>query len=318
MSALSPAGHEADVLAEVINVSIAVGTGSLLLALVLLALALWGPRRRSEAPGHDAPAARTQALWLWGGGVALPVLVFGALLAYSHWRAGALDAPPPGEALIVRVTGHMWWWALDYLPEGATPGFTTANELWVPVGRPVRLTLESADVIHSLWVPALGGKMDLVPGRLNRLVFTATRPGRYHGPCAEYCGTQHAHMALQVVAVPPAEFERWRAAQAAPRPAPRGAAAQAGRLLFSTLGCVACHRVAGLSEPAQPGMGPDLTHVATRARLGAGVLAQEGRALQQWIHDAQAAKPGARMPAYPQLAPAELDALAAFLREEAR
>ena len=197
---LRPAGPEARALAEVMHTALGVCALAFVLAMGCLAAALWWKGRRPVAT----------AFWLWGGGLVLPVLVFGGLLLHGERRARGLDEPAPAGALRVTVTGHLWWWSLVYSPEHGVPGFAAANELRVPVGRPVALTLASDDVIHSYWVPALGGKVDLVPGRLNRLTFTADRPGVYRGPCSEYCGTQHAAMVLQVVAMPPAfEVRRW-------------------------------------------------------------------------------------------------------------
>ncbi|MET0207638.1 MAG: cytochrome c oxidase subunit II, partial [Burkholderiaceae bacterium] len=249
---LKPAGPEAGALAEVISTALIVCGVAFVIAMVCIVAALWWKGRR---PLRDA-------WWLWGGGVILPTLFFGGLLLHSEHRSQGLDDPAPPDALIVSVTGHLWWWSLRYEQTPDAPAFVTANELRIPVGRPVRLTLASADVIHSVWVPSLGGKMDMVPGRLNRLTFTADKPGIYRGPCAEYCGTQHAKMVLQVVAMPAEDFERWRRAQAAPIEPPQGLTARKGAALFNERGCAACHAVRGHAEGAREGLGPDLTHVS--------------------------------------------------------
>lgn len=311
-----PAGPEAQSLADVMSTTLAVCAFAFVFAMVCLGGALWWKQRRA------VPAA----LWLWGGGLILPVLVFGGLLLHGERRAFGLDDPAPPGALRVTVTGHLWWWSMNYPADGGAPAFATANELRVPVGRPVTLTLASEDVIHSYWVPALGGKVDMVPGRLNRLTFTAAQAGTFRGPCSEYCGTQHAAMVLQVIAMPPADFDRWRRAQAQPAPAPVSPQALRGAALFRENGCVACHAVRGLDDAAsqriaehKPPLGPDLTHVSTRQWLGAGALRSRDplgdprTALRQWISDVQAVKPGARMPAYRHLDASEIDALTEFL-----
>lgn len=321
---LRPAGPQAQALAEVMTTALVVCALAFLFAMACLAAALWWKRRR------PVPSA----LWLWGGGLVLPVLVFGGLLLHGERRAYGLDDPAPPGALRIAVTGHLWWWSLQYGADGGVPAFATANELRVPVGRPVALTLASEDVIHSYWVPALGGKVDLVPGRLNRLTFTASQPGVFRGPCAEYCGTQHAAMVLQVIAMPPAEFEQWRRQQAGNALPPGSRAALRGAALFSEQGCIACHSVRGLRDPgsfpdAAPGtppglqarapLGPDLTHVSSRLWLGAGALRNRDalgdprQALRSWITDVQQAKPGARMPSYRHLSAEDVDAIVEFL-----
>lgn len=326
---LRPAGPQAEALAGAMSTALAVCAFAFVVAMGALAAALWWRGRR------PVPSA----LWLWGGGLMLPILVFGGLLLHGERQTrGLLDPAPPG-ALRIAVTGHLWWWSLRYDAEGDTPAFVTANELRVPVGRPVALTLASDDVIHSYWVPALGGKMDLVPGRLNRLTFTAARPGVYRGPCSEYCGTQHATMVLQVVAMTPEDFARWRREQAADPPAPVSPRAMRGAALFAEHGCVSCHTVRGSSAAigSAPALGPDLTHVASRLWLGAGALRQRGAgsdgaelsagspvgepagdarpALRAWIRDVQQVKPGARMPSYRHLSAEDIEALAEYLAE---
>ncbi|SEL18262.1 cytochrome c oxidase subunit 2 [Roseateles sp. YR242] len=307
---MQPASPEASALAAIIETSLWVGVGAFVLAMVVLAGALLWQKRRPVAEGW----------WIWGGGLVLPALVFGGLLAWSMGRSEGLDDVAPAGSLQVTVTGRMWWWDLRYAEDGGLPAFASANELRVPAGRTVRLTLASGDVIHSLWVPSLNGKMDLVPGRLNRLSFTASTPGVYRGPCAEYCGTQHAGMVLQVVAMAPEDFDAWRRRQAQPSQPPAPAAqplSLRGADLFRDRGCAACHTVRGRSEVAAEGLGPDLTGVTQRLWLGAGVLRQSsGReALKRWITDAQAIKPGARMPTFRHLPAQEIDALAAFLED---
>lgn len=296
-SVLDPAGVEAAVLHE-LTVVLFVGAAVILaIAFGLLAVALRrGPRR-------DVPAA----WWVVGGGFVFPTLVLGALLLYATARGAGLERPLADPALVVSVRGHVWWWEVRYRDPRGGPDVVLANEIRVPVGRPTQLGLSAADVIHSFWVPQLGGKRDLVPGRVNSLVVTPTRAGVFRGACAEYCGTQHAKMALHVVAMPADDFDRWLAAQARDATAAPPAAAAA----FREHGCAACHVVRGVFDG--PAFGPDLTHVASRLALGAGALDNDAGAIKRWLVGVQRIKPGARMPSYAHLDAATLDALAGWL-----
>ncbi|MDY0747582.1 cytochrome c oxidase subunit II [Paucibacter sp. R3-3] len=303
---MSSASMEAQQIAELGRV-LFIGSALLFaLAMLLLALAVRRPDRKTAVP---------PAIWIFGLGMALPALVLAALMMFAAQRSRVLAAPPPADALLVGVMGRLWWWDLRYeSPAGAVRG---ANELRLPAGRAVRLTLASEDVIHSFWVPQLGGKMDLVPGRINHLTITASTPGVYAGACAEFCGQQHARMALKVVVMPAAEFDRWLAAQAMPAALPVGDAERRGRQAFREQGCAACHSVRETlsGTPQGPALGPDLTHLASRLHLGAGLLANERSALRRWIGDVQVLKPGARMPSYAHLDASTLDALSAYLAE---
>jgi cytochrome c oxidase subunit 2 len=310
-SVLAPAGVEAALLREMSGVLVA-GAGAVFL--LVTALTFWALRRR----GRPVPGT---AWWVVGGGIAWPVLTLTALLVYAGLRTTELQRAPVREPLVVAVTGRLWWWEVRY-QDGSGRDVRLANELRLPVGRPVRIGLQSADVIHSFWVPALGGKVDLVPGRVNQLLVTPTQPGLQRGQCAEYCGQQHARMALHVVLVPGEQFEAWLQQQAAPAVPVPGTAGDAlggdevnrlarGRRAFETQGCAACHSVRGVSDGAR--LGPDLTHVASRHALGAGVLPNGPGAARRWLTDVQQLKPGARMPSYAHLDAATLDALGAWL-----
>jgi cytochrome c oxidase subunit 2 len=210
----------------------------------------------------------------------------------------------------LRITAHRWWWDVTYDDADPTRVFRTANEIHVPVGRPVIATLDSVDVIHSFWVPSLAGKKDLIPGRTSTLEFQADKPGRYHGMCAEFCGWQHANMAFDVVADPPAEFERWADTQREPAAEPTDEQAKRGRTLFMSGSCMMCHEVRGTTAGGRKA--PDLTHVASRPRLAAGVVPNEPHDLAAWIIDPQKMKPGADMPSH-YLPGADIDALVAYL-----
>ena len=261
---------------------LALGAAAIFLAVMLLLLVSLGRAR----PVHVR-------LWLLGGGIAMPVAVLGALFVYGERHRADWRPLPEAHALVVTVTGHMWWWDVRYSDPRTGIEFVTANEIRLPVGRPVYFALASADVIHSFWVPALGGKMDMVPGRLQHLLVQATVAGRWRGQCAEYCGEQHARMALDVLTVPAPAFDHWAAAQARPAAADP---AHRGRLAFEKHRCSFCHQVRGVAEQAARGLGPDLTHVGGRLSLAAATLPNAPLQMRDWIAHTQQIKPGARMP----------------------
>jgi cytochrome c oxidase subunit 2 len=252
------------------------------------------------------------------GGLIVPAIVLGVILVLTLRTLALVAAPAdalaegtprPGEH-VIEVTGRQFWWEVRYLDADASRAFETANELRIPVGRPVLLRLRSDDVIHSFWVPGLHGKMDLIPGRTNVLRIDARRPGTWRGQCAEFCGVQHAKMGLVVVAEPPERYAAWAAAQRAPAPEPADSAGRADRATFLASGCALCHAVRG--TPAGGGLGPDLTHVASRLTLAAGTLPRAAGNLYGWIADPQAHKPGAKMPPLP-LTADELHAIARYV-----
>ncbi len=301
-SVLAPAAIDAASIAQIGWVLFGGGTLIFLLVMALLWLAL----RKPAQPVRPA-------LWIVGGGLVFPVVVLSVLLGWTTLRSATFAQATPSDALVVSVTGHMWWWEIRYRDPATGEEIVTANELHLPVGRTVHLGLTTADVIHSLWVPQLGGKVDLMPGRVNRLLVNATEPGTYRGQCAEYCGQQHARMALHVVAQAPDEFAAWLARQAQAAAEPADALAVLGREAFVAQRCAACHTVRGVAEGLQ--LGPDLTHVGSRLYLGAGVLPNHPGTLMAWISNVQDLKPGARMPSFAHVGPADLQALAAYLAQ---
>jgi cytochrome c oxidase subunit 2 len=206
--------------------------------------------------------------------------------------------------LEINVTGHQWWWQVEY-PSGPV---VTANEIHIPAGVPVRLTLTSRDVIHSFWVPQIAGKVDLIPAKSNTLTLVAPQPGVYRGMCGEFCGLQHAHMHSRLVVQPVEDFETWLEHQRRPAAAPQTPSAAAGQLTFIAR-CGECHTVRGVTDGAR---GPDLTHLASRATLGAGIHDNDRARLAGWTTDAQAMKPGNRMPSIP-MGDAELQTLLDYL-----
>lgn len=309
-SMLDPASPDAIVIGR-LGWAMFAAAAVILAALTWLALAALRGKRRPVATRW----------WIVGGGLAFPVVGLTVLLAWSSVTTARLAHVTSQTPLRIAVTGKMWWWDIRYTDPATGREFATANELHIPVGQPVYLSLGSSDVIHAFWVPALAGKVDMVPGRLHGLVLHALRAGVYRGQCAEYCGEQHARMALDVVARPPEEFARWLAAQAGPASEAAGPVSGAtlarGREVFLAQRCNACHAVRGVTDgagiAAAVTAGPDLTHVGSRRRIAAGTLPNHVGTLAGWVADPQAIKPGARMPATRGLSGADLRALAAWL-----
>jgi cytochrome c oxidase subunit 2 len=298
-SALNPQGPDAAVIAEMGWVLI---VGAAVVFAITMALAVYAVFVRRER----AARLSSRALIL-GGGIAFPAVTLAALLVYSLVRASDLSVAGEG-ALRIEVTGHQWWWRVHYLDDSGRVDFATANEIHIPAGLPVDLTLRSADVIHSFWVPTLAGKLDMIPGRANRMRLTAAAPGTYRGQCAEYCGGPHGFMAFLVIAQPPAEFEAWAARQR--ERAPADARHAQGASLFAAH-CAACHAVRGTA--AGGSRGPDLTHVGGRSTIGAGRLPMNAGTLAAWIASGQRLKPGNLMPQFEHFSDEELRALAGYL-----
>jgi len=266
----------------------------------------WGllrGRRRREGDLQRIVPWGDRFILIAGLGVTAAILVGFFLLSVRSMAS--LARAGKTASLEISVTGHDWWWEARY-PNGAV----TANEIHIPAGQRVRITLQSADVIHSLWVPQLAPKIDLIPGRNNEMWVRADKPGFYRGQCAEYCGLQHAHMIFFVVADPPDVFRTWMTAMAAPAPAPVDALAARGREIFLAQTCAGCHAIRGTA--ASGTLGPDLTHLATRGTFAAGTWPLTASNLTEWILDPQAMKPGVTMPPTA-LSPEEVRAVVAYL-----
>ncbi|GLC23915.1 cytochrome c oxidase subunit II [Roseisolibacter agri] len=293
---------------------IALGVSAVVYALTMAALFV-AVTHRKRAPAvptiEPAPDAERRGRRWVGAAVGATIVVLFAFLFADLVTTRALAAiERPREMLTVRVTGMQWWWRVEYRDTVSARTVTTANEIHVPVGRPVLLELESGDVIHSIWIPTLHGKRDLVPGQRNVLTVQADRPGIYRGECAEFCGHQHAKMALVVVAEPEAQFRAWYAAQHAEARPPADSLQLAGQQVFMSKACAVCHQIRG--TPAGGRVAPDLTHLASRRSLAAGTLPNTRGHLAGWIIDPQSLKPGTRMPAN-EMRPDELRALLAYL-----
>lgn len=299
---LDPAGPFSNSVTALAWVLIALVCGIFLLVCAAMWVALYG---------SDALRAKLggERIVKWFG-LVIPAGVLFLLLAGGLVMVRGLTTLQ-GDELRMRVSGNIYWWRVSYLDAAGKEVHADANELHIPVGRPVVVEMVSEDVIHSFWVPRLGGKMDMIPGRTNRLKLQADQAGTYGGQCAEFCGGAHALMGFVVVAHEAADWQRWMDARLKPLPANLSVEALRGRQLFNEFGCAACHRVAGTE--AQGIAGPDLTHVGLRQSLGAGILPNTRATLIGWIADSQSIKPNNRMPAYRSLKADELNALASYM-----
>jgi cytochrome c oxidase subunit II len=301
-SVLDPAGPYAASIHTLWRLFLWTTTAVFIIVMGLVAAAVW---RHPPQPTEVRSLTRSVA----AAAAATVAILFGLLLA-SIWTTRSIRTLEASNALTIAVVGHQWWWEIEY--EHALPSLRvlTANELHVPLGRPVVLRVTSRDVIHSFWVPNLQGKRDLVPGYTTAIWLQADRPGVYRGQCAEFCGRQHAHMAFTVVAEPQADFDRWLAGMREPGHDAQTDEQRRGRDVFMKTRCAGCHRIRGTD--ASGSIAPDLTHVGSRSTLGAGTLSNSREHLRQWIEDPQRPKPGNQMPPNP-IDAADLDALVAYL-----
>jgi cytochrome c oxidase subunit 2 len=272
------------------------------LVMGLLAYALFhrGPREPEPSPGSGSAVSQRRGSarlpgtgFVVAGGVVLPIVVLLPMLGYVLSTMAALVAPDRTPSLEVAVVGHQFWWTVRY----PGLGFQSANEVHIPVGEPVKLTLRSSDVIHSFWVPQLMGKQDLTPGHTTETWIQADQPGVYWGECAEYCGVQHAKMAFVLVAQQREEFEAWVAAEQRPAVEVVDPVAQRGAQVFARSGCIACHAIRYGTGTVGGEIGPDLTHFGSRLTIGAGILPNNLGNLAGWIANPQAIKRGSNMPA---------------------
>lgn len=310
-SALDVGGSQAGSLRDLI--ALFTGICAAVWLAVMVAVAVGALHRRAGTTEPDLrpePGRERRLAVAVGAALALTVLIITGLTVASFLTTRGLTAASGPDALVLQVKGRQWWWEVAYTDPNPSRTLLTANEIHVPVGRPVRIQLVGADVIHSFWVPSLAGKQDMIPGRSNEIAFTVERPGTYRGQCAEFCGLQHAHMAFLVMAHPPAEFEGWRKAQLSEAALSADGLVREGERVFLSRPCAACHTVRG--TPAAGTLGPDLTHVASRRTIAAGLLPTTPGALGAWIADPQTLKPGSNMPLVP-LSPGELRAVTAYM-----
>jgi cytochrome c oxidase subunit 2 len=275
--------------------------------LVMGALAIAITRGRSGAAAGTTSATITRHVSV---AIALSIVSLLGLLFADVMTGRALASLASPGAVGIQITGYQWWWNIEYLDADPSLRVITANELHLPVGRPIYIKLRAADVIHSFWVPTLHGKTDLVPGRENVTWLQVDRPGIYRGQCAEYCGVQHAHMALTVVAESSDQFEQWLKSQREPAPGPGSPEAVRGLEVVERGPCAMCHTIRGTHAGAR--LGPDLTHFATRSTIAAGTVPNTPGYLAGWIANPQHIKPGARMPPTG-LSSSDLQAVLAYL-----
>lgn len=286
---------------------------------IMWTLILWSVlRRRGSFDTHEPIDVGGGQGWIAIGGFAIPFTILFVFFILSlrgmaefpmHENHAGQPVSPPD----IRIIGHQWWWEVEYIGGPMDQQFRTANEIHVPIGIPVDIALETADVIHSFWVPTLQGKVDMVPGYVNNLRLEATRQGTYRGQCAQYCGAQHANMAIIVIAQQPKDYEAWRAHMAQPASQPTTPQEIQGREVFLSSPCANCHMVRG--TPAGGIIAPDLTHIASRQGLAANTFPNDPADLAAWVTHAQSMKPEVFMPNVTQFDGVQLQALVAYLRQ---
>lgn len=293
----------------------------ILIMWVLFAIAFY--KRRGTLAEHEPIDADGGQIWIAIGGLAIPIVVLTALFVaglslmsnFPIHGASKLRNSQTAQSMKpeIQIIGHQWWWEIHYLNDDPSKGFITANELHLPVGRPVNIEVETADVMHSFWIPALNGKIDMVPSQPNYIRMIASRPGVYQGQCAEFCGDEHARMRLIAVAQPPAAYSEWLAAQLKPGAQPDTPEAKAGEQIFVSGPCSLCHTVRGTIAGGR--VAPDLTHIGSREMIAANVFPNNDAYLEAWITHAQSLKPDALMPDLPDFSGEQLSDLVAYLRQ---
>lgn len=288
----------------------------------LLALAFY--KRRGTLGEHEPIDSSGGEIWIAIGGAAIPLLVLTVLFVLGlqllrdfpiHGMHGASNHAQMQESMKpeIQIIGHQWWWEIHYLNDDPSKEVVTANELHLPVGRPVNIEVETRDVMHSFWIPALHGKVDLIPGMENFIRIQASQPGSYTGQCAEYCGAEHSRMRLLAIAQAPEEYAAWLEAQRKPGAQPTTPEAIEGKKIFLAGPCSMCHEVRGTLAGGR--VAPDLTHIGSRKMIAANVYQNNDAYLEAWITHAQSLKPEAQMPNLTQFSGEQLQDLVAYLRQ---
>jgi cytochrome c oxidase subunit II len=313
-SALNPAGPQAGHIAALWWFMLWVSVAVLTLVTVALLIALFrSATRNSESAAvttPEPPPDRSTGI-IVGICVAATGIILIVFLTASVVTGHRIAQLASDQGLTIKLTGYRWWWKVEYPNPEAAKTLTTANEIHIPVGRPVLINTYSQDVIHSFWIPALHGKRDLIPGNPSAIWLQADQPGIFEGQCAEFCGFQHAHMRLVLVAEPEEKFQQWLEAQRQPSRAPENSMAQRGQEIFMSGPCALCHSIRGTDANGR--VAPDLTHLAGRLKIAAGTLPNTPGHLAGWIVDSQHIKPGNAMPPT-SLSADDLQALLAYLR----
>jgi cytochrome c oxidase subunit 2 len=309
-SVLEPGGPRAETIARFWWMALGVATAVYVATVGALLWAVRRSRRRLREGDRSIEGHERRMTLAVAGATGVTVIILLLYFGYDLAVGRTLRSPVERQHLFVAVTGHQWWWEVEYPDTAASRWITDANELHIPVGRPVLVELTARDVIHSLWIPNLGGKKDLIPRYKDTLWFQADTPGVYRAQCAEFCGHQHAKMALHVVAHDSAGFEAWRQRSLALAAVPLDSVSRRGQEIFLSGPCAMCHAIAG--TPAGSRVGPDLTHLASRRTIAAGTLPNTRGNLAAWIVDPQRIKPGVNMPSIA-IPAKDLDALLAYL-----
>lgn len=289
----------------------------LVVTLVMWVLLAWAARRRRGSLAEHAPVdIGGGQKWIAIGGLAIPLVILTVIFVFGLRLLAEFPIHGPHQHAMkpdILVIGHQWWWEVHYLSGSPDQEVTTANEIHVPVNRPINIRLEAYDVMHSFWIPALHGKVDLIPGHTNFVRIQASEAGSYAGQCAEYCGAEHARMRLLVVAQQPDEYAAWLDGQRKPAAEPTSADAIAGEQVFLNGPCVLCHQISGTSAGGR--VAPDLTHLASRQYIAANCYPNNTAYLEAWVTHAQSLKPQAEMPDLAQFTGEQLRDLVAYLRQ---
>jgi cytochrome c oxidase subunit 2 len=321
-SSLDPGGRQAGIIENIWWIFLVVLGLVFLIVLVFLAKSLWNARKKEiDTTQYPVPVAdgyeeaessdelRVKQNVSIGMGITAAILVTLTIVSYTAERS--LLTHKIKDLLIIEVRGNQWWWDFRYVDSTASRRVKTANELHIPVGRPVMIRGTSNDVIHSFWLPNLNGKKDLIPGHTSEMIISADKPGRFRGQCAEFCGHQHAHMAFWVIADLPDDYNAWAEHQLQPAQNPQDVIAQRGKEVFLAASCIMCHAISGTG--AGGSVAPDLTHFASRSTIAAGTMSRTDANLALWIKDPQNVKPGTKMPPN-NLRPDDMRALVAYLQ----
>jgi cytochrome c oxidase subunit II len=308
-SVLSPASAHASAIHQLWLLMLWTTTIVGVVVLAFIAVAVVRGRRRDATARLPPSAERSLVRGVWAA-TTLSLVILLMLLVASVWMTRGVESLEASQAVTIKIIGHQWWWEIEYEDSVPSQRVLTANEIHIPVGRPVVLKVSSRDVIHSFWVPNLQGKRDLVPGYITAIWLQPDRPGIFRGQCAEFCGLQHAHMALDVVAEPGPDFDRWLEGMRKPAASPQTDEQRKGHAVFMSRRCAGCHAINGSEAFGQ--MGPDLTHIGSRSTIGAGTLPNTREHMNAWVKNSQASKPGNQMPPNP-LSDEDSRALLAYL-----